>query len=161
MTHKNLKIINMLKIIRPYQWVKNILIFTPLLMSHNFDSDNLILSAKAFVIFSLMASSIYVINDIIDLKSDQNHPFKKYRPLAAKLITVNNCKILVLILLVLSAVLLLNVNKEFIIIIISYSANVSTSVSSYNYLVHSGKNHCPYDIGHKYFSSYFRWKQCY
>tara|TARA_B100001057_G_scaffold263636_1_gene263819 strand:- start:1108 stop:2001 length:894 start_codon:yes stop_codon:yes gene_type:complete len=120
MTGKNFEIINMLKIIRPYQWVKNILVFTPLLMSHNFASDNLILSAKAFVIFSLMASSIYVINDIIDLKSDQNHPFKKYRPLAAKLITVNNCKILVLILLVLSAVLLLNVNKEFIMIIISY-----------------------------------------
>ena len=120
MTRKNLKIIHILKIIRPYQYVKNILVFTPLLMSHNFDFNNLILSAKAFVIFSLMASSIYVINDIIDLKADQNHPFKKYRPLAAKLVTVNHCKVLILILLALSAVFLLNVNKEFIIIIISY-----------------------------------------
>ena len=120
MTYKNFKIINIFKIIRPHQWVKNVLVFTPLLMSHNFDFNNLILSTKAFIIFSLIASSIYVINDIVDLKSDQNHPFKKYRPLAAKLITVNHCKILILILLALVAVLLLNVNKEFIMIIISY-----------------------------------------
>ena len=120
MTHKNYKIINIFKIMRPHQWVKNVLVFTPLLMSHNFDFNNLILSLKAFIIFSLIASSIYVINDIVDLKSDQNHPFKKYRPLAAKLITVNHCKILILILLALVTVLLLNVNKEFIMIIISY-----------------------------------------
>ena len=120
MTRKNFKIIHIFKIIRPHQWVKNVLVFTPLLMSHNFDFNNLILSLKAFIIFSLIASSIYVINDIVDLKSDQNHPFKKYRPLAAKLITVNHCKILILILLALVTVLLLNVNKEFIMIIISY-----------------------------------------
>ncbi len=120
MTRKNFKIIHIFKIIRPHQWVKNVLVFTPLFMSHNFDFNNLILSTKAFVIFSLIASSIYVINDIVDLKSDQNHPFKKYRPLAAKLITVNHCKILILILLALVTVLLLNVNKEFIMIIISY-----------------------------------------
>lgn len=120
MTRKNLKIIHIFKIIRPHQWVKNVLVFTPLFMSHNFDFNNLILSTKAFIIFSLIASSIYVINDIVDLKSDQNHPFKKYRPLAAKLITVNHCKILILILLALVTVLLLNVNKEFIMIIISY-----------------------------------------
>lgn len=120
MTRKNFKIVHIFKIIRPHQWVKNVLVFTPLFMSHNFDFNNLILSTKAFIIFSLIASSIYVINDIVDLKSDQNHPFKKYRPLAAKLITVNHCKILILILLALVTVLLLNVNKEFIMIIISY-----------------------------------------
>ena len=120
MTHKNFKITNILKIIRPYQWVKNILVFTPLLMAHNFNFHNFILSTKAFIIFSLIASSIYIINDMIDVKSDQNHPFKKYRPLAAKLITVNHCKVLILILLSLSFVLLTNVNKEFIMIIIFY-----------------------------------------
>jgi len=120
MTLKNFKIIHILRILRPYQWVKNVLVFTPLLMSHNFDFSNFILSAKAFIIFSLIASSIYVINDIMDVKSDRNHPFKKYRPLAARLITVNHCRVLVLILLTLSIIFLINVNKEFIIIIISY-----------------------------------------
>ena len=119
MTHKNFKFTHIFKIIRPYQWVKNVLVFTPLLMSHNFDFENFILSTKAFVIFSLIASSIYVINDMTDVKSDQNHPFKKYRPLAAKLI-IDHCKVLILALLALSIVLLTNVNKEFIIIIISY-----------------------------------------
>ena len=120
MAYKNFKFTHIFKIIRPYQWVKNVLVFTPLLMSHNFDFENFILSTKAFVIFSLIASSIYVINDMTDVKSDQNHPFKKYRPLAAKLITVDHCKVLILALLALSIVLLTNVNKEFIIIIISY-----------------------------------------
>ena len=72
MTRKNFKIIHIFKIIRPHQWVKNVLVFTPLFMSHNFDFNNLILSTKAFIIFSLIASSIYVINDIVDLKLDND-----------------------------------------------------------------------------------------
>ena len=66
-----------IKIIRPYQWVKNILIFVPILLSQNINFEIIILAIKAFIIFSITSSSIYVINDIVDIKSDQNHPFKK------------------------------------------------------------------------------------
>ena len=100
MNTRNLKFINILKIIRPYQWVKNILVFIPMLMAHQLTINNFILSIKAFIIFSLIASSIYVINDIVDVESDKKHPYKKYRPLAAGLINIDQCKILIFFLFV-------------------------------------------------------------
>ena len=120
MDNKNLKFANILKIIRPHQWVKNTLIFIPMLMSHQLSIDNFVLSLKAFVAFSLIASSIYVINDIADIESDQKHPFKKYRPLAAGLINITQCKIIIFFLLFLCALILLTTSKNFILIIISY-----------------------------------------
>jgi len=105
---------------RPYQWVKNILVFTPILMAHQLNNDNLFLSIKAFIIFSLIASSIYIINDISDLKSDQKHPYKKYRPLAAGLITITQCKFLIIFLLSTCCFFLFEVNKNFFILIGSY-----------------------------------------
>ena len=113
-------ITNVFKIIRPYQWVKNILVFIPMLMAHNFELNNFILSIKAFVIFSLIASIIYVINDIVDVKSDQKHPYKKFRPLAAGLMNINQCKITILILLVLCSLLLIGIERKFFYLIISY-----------------------------------------
>lgn len=120
MSNQNLKFIYIFRIIRPHQWVKNILVFTPMLMSHNFGLDNFILSINAFIIFSLIASSIYVINDIADIKSDQNHSFKRYRPLAAGLVTINQCKVLILILIILCSILLINLSQKFLLLIISY-----------------------------------------
>ena len=120
MTKQNLSFTHFFKILRPHQWVKNILVFTPMLLSHNFDIYNFILSIKAFIIFSLTASSIYIVNDIIDVKSDKNHPFKKYRPYAAGLITTNQCNVLILILLILCTLLLISTNKEFFFLIFFY-----------------------------------------
>lgn len=120
MTKQNLSFNHILKILRPHQWVKNILVFTPMLLSHNIDIYNFILSIKAFIIFSLTASSIYIINDIIDVKSDKNHPFKKYRPYAAGLISTNQCNVLVLILLSFCTLLLISTNKEFFFLVFFY-----------------------------------------
>tara|TARA_B100001057_G_scaffold501212_1_gene622069 strand:+ start:2626 stop:3519 length:894 start_codon:yes stop_codon:yes gene_type:complete len=120
MTKQNLSFTHFFKILRPHQWVKNILVFTPMLLSHNFDIYNFILSIKAFIIFSITASSIYIVNDIIDVKSDKNHPFKKYRPYAAGLITTNQCNVLILILLILCTLLLISTNKEFFFLIFFY-----------------------------------------
>ena len=120
MNFKDFKLVNIFKITRPYQWVKNILIFIPMLMSHQLTIDNFILSIKAFIIFSLIASSIYVINDIADLESDKKHPYKKNRPLAAGLINLNQCKTLIFILLLISSFFLLSTNSNFFFLIISY-----------------------------------------
>ena len=114
------QLINIIKIIRPHQWVKNILVFIPMLMSHQLNFDNFVLSMKAFVIFSLVASSIYVVNDIVDINSDKKHPYKKFRPLAAGLISLKQCKLLVLILLFFSSPFLLTTNKNFFFIIVYY-----------------------------------------
>ena len=91
-----------------------------MLLSHNIDIYNFILSIKAFIIFSLTASSIYIINDIIDVKFDKNHPFKKYRPYAAGLISTNQCNVLILILLSFCTLLLISTNKEFFFLVFFY-----------------------------------------
>ena len=120
MNISNSQLVNIIKIIRPHQWVKNILVFVPMIMAHQLNIENFVLSLKAFIIFSLVASSIYVINDIVDINSDKKHPFKKLRPLAAGLITLNQCKLLVLILLFISSLLLLTTNIKFFFTIVTY-----------------------------------------
>ncbi len=72
-----------IKAMRPHQWLKNMIVFLPLLAAHRFDAQAFILSGIAFVSFSLIASSVYVLNDLLDLGADRAHPRKKNRPFAA------------------------------------------------------------------------------
>lgn len=75
---------NFLKAIRPYQWVKNLLVFVPIITAHKFHSPHLIIQTfYAFIAFSFVASSGYIINDLSDLNSDRSHPRKRFRPLAS------------------------------------------------------------------------------
>jgi 4-hydroxybenzoate polyprenyltransferase len=72
------------KALRVHQWAKNVLVFVPLLAAHK--GLNLALLAQAvlgFVSFSLCASSVYVLNDLLDLDADRRHPTKRERPFAA------------------------------------------------------------------------------
>jgi 4-hydroxybenzoate polyprenyltransferase len=79
-----------LKSLRPLQWLKNIVLFAPLVFSGLLFSINpihdlpyFVLVIYAAIIFSILASSIYLLNDIIDYKADRSHPFKKKRPIAS------------------------------------------------------------------------------
>jgi 4-hydroxybenzoate polyprenyltransferase len=77
--------------IRPHQWVKNLLIFVPLFVSNQWYIPNLIIRALiGFISFSLIASSVYVINDIFDIQNDRAHIKKKYRPFAASDISIGH-----------------------------------------------------------------------
>lgn len=69
--------------LRPHQWLKNLLVFLPLLASHGFETPTLVYSLLAFVAFCLTASSVYVVNDLMDLAADRQHPRKRFRPLAS------------------------------------------------------------------------------
>ncbi len=72
------------KVARMYQWVKNLLIFVPLVAAH--EVDNLAMfgqSVLAFLAFSLVASSAYIWNDLLDLEADRHHTRKKNRPFAS------------------------------------------------------------------------------
>ena len=78
------KITVIFKLLRPSQWVKNLVIFTGLIFSANFTNIIMLLkSVSAFIIFCVLSSSCYVINDIFDRESDKRHPQKKTRPLAS------------------------------------------------------------------------------
>ena len=75
------------RVLRVHQWLKNILLFVPLLAAH--DLTNLHAWGAlllAFVAFSLCASSVYIANDLMDLESDRLHPRKRKRPFAAGLV---------------------------------------------------------------------------
>lgn len=70
--------------LRTYQWVKNVLLFVPLLMAHRVFEPALWLDAVlGFLAFSLAASAGYVINDLADREADRQHPAKRHRPFAS------------------------------------------------------------------------------
>ncbi len=88
------------KAIRVHQWLKNALIFVPLLASHQFLEGDLIYKALlAFIAFSFCASSVYILNDLLDLESDRQHHSKNKRPFASGVIPILNGAILTPILL--------------------------------------------------------------
>lgn len=63
------------QLLRPHQYVKNLFVFAPLLFSFHFTSTQLVDTFVAFVLFCLIASSIYVLNNIMDIEEDKKHPF--------------------------------------------------------------------------------------
>lgn len=75
---------NLLKGLRPHQWLKNFLVFLPILASGAFyDANGWRMALLAFVAFSSVASAIYVFNDLSDLTADRQHPRKRRRPFAS------------------------------------------------------------------------------
>ena len=70
--------------LRVHQWLKNLLIFVPLLASHRVKQQDVLLAgAVAFVLFNCCASSAYILNDLVDLRHDRLHPYRSQRPFAS------------------------------------------------------------------------------
>lgn len=75
---------SILRAMRLHQWAKNALIFVPLATSHQVLDGQLLLAAGvAFLAFGLCASGVYLLNDLVDLRDDRQHPVKRLRPLAS------------------------------------------------------------------------------
>jgi 4-hydroxybenzoate polyprenyltransferase len=76
--------IALLQALRPHQWVKNLLLFVPLVLDHKlFNGPAVTRALTAFVAFCCAASSAYALNDVIDLDADRRHPTKRHRPFAS------------------------------------------------------------------------------
>ena len=73
----------LLRALRPHQWLKNLLVFVPMLAGHALDLPTFTASLVAFVAFSLCASSAYLLNDAFDAQDDRLHPTKHRRPIAS------------------------------------------------------------------------------
>ncbi len=100
------KLTAILRLLRPSQWLKNLVIFTGLIFSANLTNLALLVKAtEAFIIFCALSGSCYVINDIFDIDSDRRHLEKKFRPLPAGQISVPLASFLAGILAVLSLAL--------------------------------------------------------
>ena len=79
-----MKMLELLKLMRPHQYIKNLFIFLPLFFAVRITDTELLLNAfLAFIAFSLTASAVYTLNDYHDIEADREHPKKKNRPLAA------------------------------------------------------------------------------
>jgi 4-hydroxybenzoate polyprenyltransferase len=69
---------------RPHQWIKNILVYVPLIFDRKLtDIPSLLQTTAGFILFCLVASVVYIVNDITDLEADRKHPKKRNRPLAS------------------------------------------------------------------------------
>ena len=78
------KLLDLLRLMRPHQWVKNTFVFTGLLFGHAWHDAHLVAQViTAFAAFCLVSSAVYVFNDIIDVEQDRLHPKKSSRPLAS------------------------------------------------------------------------------
>lgn len=96
-----------LKLIRIKHWLKNALIFFPLFFNRSiFESNKLLICLMGFFVFSLISSTVYVINDIMDIENDRKHAIKKNRPLAAGIISINEAKGVIAILFILSLIIM-------------------------------------------------------
>lgn len=118
------------KAIRPHQWMKNALIFLPMLAAHQINGASLFVSLLAFIAFSLVASSVYVLNDLLDLDADRAHPRKRLRPFAAGSIPIASGTWMAAGLLGLGAVIAAFLGPTFFAVMVGYYA-LTTGYSLY------------------------------
>ncbi len=121
---------SLLKLLRPTHWLKNGLIFVPLIFSLSIlDTWALVASLMAFISFSLMASTIYVINDYVDIERDRSHPTKKNRPLASGKVSKSMGLFLALVCCIFSLLIALQLPTMFIVVLAIYTVlNLSYSL---------------------------------
>jgi 4-hydroxybenzoate polyprenyltransferase len=110
-----------LRLLRPHQWVKNAFVLIPAF----FGSKVSVLFASyrpalAFLSFCAVASSVYILNDIVDLEKDKIHERKRSRPLASGIVPVRNALVLLALLAATSATLALTVGTKFAYIVAGY-----------------------------------------
>jgi len=80
----------LLQTLRVKQWIKNLFVLAPLIFTRNYTDPALSLQALlGFALFCLLSSSVYLINDVIDLEADRRHPIKKSRPIASGKLSIS------------------------------------------------------------------------
>lgn len=112
---------SIIKISRPSQWIKNLIIFAAIIFAGEAASfESLTPVILAFVSFCLISSAMYIINDITDKKNDQNHPVKKNRPLASGALKVSTALIFAVIFAIASIAISFTINNDTLIILICF-----------------------------------------
>lgn len=111
-----------LYVMRPHQWLKNALIFLPLLAAQQFDAATILNALLAFVAFSLIASSVYVLNDLVDVEADRAHPRKRNRPFASGAIPTAHGVVLAAVPLAVGTTLATLLGTKFVVVLAGYYA---------------------------------------
>lgn len=113
----------LIKLIRPKQWAKNVLVFAALLFSARFSDGNAVVRALlAFAAMSFVSSGTYVFNDLVDVERDRLHPKKRLRPLASGVVPKGVGAALGVVLFILGIGIAASLNKSSLTIILVYLA---------------------------------------
>ena len=116
-----------MRALRVHQWLKNLLLFVPLLTAFAFlESDKLTTTIVAFCAFSLAASATYLMNDLWDLENDRAHPKKRHRPLASAEIPLLSAVAMAAIALSVALGLAVTVSQRFLLVLLVYLALTSS-----------------------------------
>lgn len=106
---------------RVKQWTKNLLVFASAIFSGAFLDPGILLKAfLSFLSFSFMASTIYIINDIVDVDKDRLHPEKRYRPIASGAINIPVSIILLLFTFLFAVGIAISINSHVLIAVLVY-----------------------------------------
>ena len=106
---------------RPKQWIKNVLIFTALVFDEKLlDPQALLATIAGFFLFSLVSSTVYILNDITDLEADRSHPKKRNRPIASGALPISAARWSVFLILLVAFPLAYLLSSSFFLILLSY-----------------------------------------
>jgi 4-hydroxybenzoate polyprenyltransferase len=110
-----------LKLLRPHQWVKNILVLVPMLLAHEWNQPWVLRNAVlATICFCVTASAVYISNDLLDIEADRNHATKRFRPLASNAVSPRTAVLLTVILVAIAIVLAIRLPIGFGISLLVY-----------------------------------------
>lgn len=116
-----MKISDIIKLIRPHHYIKNLFIFLPLFFASRITDIALLYSAfVAFLAFSLTVSAVYVLNDYCDVEDDRQHPKKKSRPLASGAISKPNALFIMVLLFIAGTALMASLSVTAMAILLVY-----------------------------------------
>lgn len=116
-----MKILPYIKVLRPIQWLKNLMLFfPPFLGGVIFQQQSIYLTYLPFFVFCIASSFVYIINDTIDCKADKQHPTKQFRPLPSGAISCVKALFIAAVLLVLSIYLAATISVKFLVFLLLY-----------------------------------------
>ncbi|WP_334071879.1 MULTISPECIES: decaprenyl-phosphate phosphoribosyltransferase [Paenibacillus] len=111
----------LLRLLRPKQWTKNLLLFAALLFSfEEIRTETMISTVAGFILFSLVAGCVYILNDYVDRERDRQHPVKKNRPIASGQVNPAHALLFGIVLLLLSVLTAFFLNPLFGVLCIFY-----------------------------------------
>lgn len=111
----------LIKTMRPQQWLKNILIFAALVFDGKLGViPDLVRTSIGFLLFCLVSSAVYIINDLADVEADRLHPKKRYRPIAAGVLPLSVARAVAVVIVGLSFPLAYLLSPTFALVLLSY-----------------------------------------
>jgi 4-hydroxybenzoate polyprenyltransferase len=121
---KKISILDLIKLIRPHQWIKNGFCFAGLIFGGRLlEHQAILLAFITFFIFSFAASAVYIFNDIQDIKRDRCHPKKKFRPLASGKVSINIASFIAIFLSIIAIIIAAKINTATLVCVILYLLN--------------------------------------